>query len=275
MSKEVVIIGGGIIGLCSAYYLQKEGHKVTVIDKSDFSSGASYVNAGYITPSHIISLAAPGMINKGIKWMFDSESPFSVKPRLDYDFLKWTWLFKKASTNKKVESSIKTIKDINLLSRELYEDIKASNDFDFFYQHKGLLMCYQTDKAGQEEWKTGERAIQEGLKVENLTKEQALKIEPNAGLNIKGAVYYHSDSHMTPNEFMPQLKRYLEKKGVAILANEEVLDINVLNDKVTSLRTNKQELKADEIVVATGSWSQILVKKLNANIPIQAGKGYR
>ncbi|MCG8206738.1 NAD(P)/FAD-dependent oxidoreductase [Tenacibaculum finnmarkense] len=275
MSKEVVIIGGGIIGLCSAYYLQKEGHKVTVIDKSDFSSGASYVNAGYITPSHIISLAAPGMINKGIKWMFDSESPFSVKPRLDYDFLKWTWLFKKASTNKKVESSIKTIKDINLLSRELYEEIKASNDFDFFYQHKGLLMCYQTDKAGQEEWKTGERAIQEGLKVENLTKEQALKIEPNAGLNIKGAVYYHSDSHMTPNEFMPQLKRYLEKKGVAILANEEVLDINVLNDKVTSLRTNKQELKADEIVVATGSWSQILVKKLNANIPIQAGKGYR
>ncbi|MBE7653194.1 NAD(P)/FAD-dependent oxidoreductase [Tenacibaculum finnmarkense] len=275
MSKEVVIIGGGIIGLCSAYYLQKEGHKVTVIDKSDFSSGASYVNAGYITPSHIISLAAPGMINKGIKWMFDSESPFSVKPRLDYDFLKWTWLFKKASTNKKVESSIKTIKDINLLSRELYEDIKASNDFDFFYQHKGLLMCYQTDKAGQEEWKTGERAIQEGLKVENLTKEQALKIEPNAGLNIKGAVYYHSDSHMTPNEFMPQLKRYLEKKGVAILANEEVLDINVLNDKITSLRTNKQELKADEIVVATGSWSQILVKKLNANIPIQAGKGYR
>ncbi|MBE7693002.1 NAD(P)/FAD-dependent oxidoreductase [Tenacibaculum finnmarkense] len=275
MSKEVVIIGGGIIGLCSAYYLQKEGYKVTVIDKSDFSSGASYVNAGYITPSHIISLAAPGMINKGIKWMFDSESPFSVKPRLDYDFLKWTWLFKKASTNKKVESSIKTIKDINLLSRELYEEIKASNDFDFFYQHKGLLMCYQTDKAGQEEWKTGERAIQEGLKVENLTKEQALKIEPNAGLNIKGAVYYHSDSHMTPNEFMPQLKRYLEKKGVAILANEEVLDINVLNDKVTSLRTNKQELKADEIVVATGSWSQILVKKLNANIPIQAGKGYR
>jgi D-amino-acid dehydrogenase len=174
MSKEVLIIGGGIIGLCSAYYLQKEGRKVTVIDKSDFSSGASYVNAGYITPSHIISLAAPGMINKGIKWMFNSESPFYVKPRFDYDFLKWTWLFKKASTKQKVENSIKIIKDINLLSRELYEEIKTSNDFNFFYQHKGLLMCYQTDKAGEEEWKTGTRAIKEGLKVENLTKKQVL-----------------------------------------------------------------------------------------------------
>lgn len=275
MSKNVLIIGGGIIGLSSAYYLQKEGYKVTVIDKSDFTTGASYVNAGYITPSHIISLAAPGMINKGIKWMFNAESPFYVKPRLDADFLKWTWLFKKASTKQKVESSIKVIKDINLLSRDLYEDIKSSKDFDFFYQHKGLLMCYQTDKAGEGEWNVGQRAIKEGLKVENLTKEEALKLEPNAGLNIKGAVYYHSDAHMTPNEFMSQMKSYLEKNGVTILPNEEVLDINVVGDKVTSVKTDKQELFADEIIVATGSWTQKLVKKLNTNIPVQAGKGYR
>ncbi len=275
MSKEVLIIGGGIIGLCSAYYLQKSGHKVTVIDKSDFSSGASYVNAGYITPSHIISLAAPGMINKGIKWMFDSSSPFYVKPRLDYDFLKWTYLFKKASTHKKVQESIPIIKDINLFSRELYKDIKSSNDFDFFFRHKGLLMCYQTDKAGEEEWNIGKRAIKEGLKVENLTKEQVQKLEPNAGLKIKGAVYYHSDAHMTPNEFMPQLKAYLEKNGITILSNEEVLDINVIGEKVTSIKTNKQELIADEIIIATGSWSQKLVKKLKITIPIQAGKGYR
>ena len=83
MSKKVVIIGGGIMGVCSAYFLHKEGHEVTIIDKSNFSSGASYVNAGYITPSHIISLAAPGIITKGLKWMFNPASPFYVKPRLD------------------------------------------------------------------------------------------------------------------------------------------------------------------------------------------------
>jgi D-amino-acid dehydrogenase len=275
MAKSVIIIGGGIIGLCSAYYLQKEGHKVTVIDKSDYTSGASFVNAGYITPSHIISLAAPGMINKGIKWMFNSESPFYVKPRFDVDFLKWTWLFKKASTNKKVESSIKVIKDINLLSKELYEDIKSSNDFDFFYQQKGLLMCYQTEKAGEEEWNIGQRGIKEGLKVENLTKEQVQKLESNAGLNIKGAVYYHSDAHMTPNEFMSQMKAYLKKNGVSVLNNEEVLEITVSNDKVTGIKTDNLQIKSDEFVIATGSWTQQLVKKLNTKIPVQAGKGYR
>ncbi|KOY50988.1 NAD(P)/FAD-dependent oxidoreductase [Polaribacter dokdonensis] len=274
MSKSVIIVGGGIVGLCSAYYLQKEGHKVTVIDKSDFSSGASYVNAGYITPSHIISLAAPGMINKGVKWMFNSSSPFYVKPRLNYDFLKWSLNFKKSATVQKVQKSIPIIKDINILSRELYQDLKNSNEFDFFYQHKGLLMCYQTDEAGEEEWDTGKIAIKEGLKVEHLSREQVHKIEPNAGLNIKGAVYYQSDAHMTPNNFMQQLKTYLQKKGVSILGNEEVTDIVTANNKVTSIKTTNLDIKSDEFVFATGAWSQNFAKKLGIKIPIQAGKGY-
>ena len=141
MGKEVVVIGGGIIGLSSAYYLQKEGHQVTVVDKSDFTGGASYVNAGYIAPSHIISLAAPGIITKGIKWMFNSASPFYVKPRIDSEFLKWIWAFKKSANNKKVESSIKVIKNVNLLSRDLFEDLKASCELNFHYERKGLLMA--------------------------------------------------------------------------------------------------------------------------------------
>ena len=102
MSKHVVIIGGGIVGLCSAYFLHKEGCLVTVLDKSNFTKGASYVNAGYVTPSHIIPLSAPGMISKGIKWMFNSSSPFYVKPRLELDFLKWSLAFKKSATKKSV-----------------------------------------------------------------------------------------------------------------------------------------------------------------------------
>lgn len=275
MEKNVVIIGGGIIGLCTAYYLQKEGCKVTVIDKSDFSSGASYVNAGYITPSHFISLAAPGMINKGIKWMFDAASPFYVKPRLNADFLKWTWAFKKSSTAKKVEKSIPVIKDINLLSRDLFEEIKASNAFNFHYERKGLLMCYQTDKVGEEEWKIGQRGIKEGLGVKNLTPKEVANLEPNANLHIKGAVYYDSDAHMTPTDFMAEMITYLKEKGVDFFANEAVKDIEITNGSISKISTNKQELTADEVVLAAGSWSPLLTKKLGLKIPIQAGKGYR
>jgi D-amino-acid dehydrogenase len=275
MSKNIIIIGGGIIGLCSAYYLQKDGHQVTVIDKSDFTSGASFVNAGYITPSHFISLAAPGMITKGIKWMFNSESPFYVKPRLDLDFLKWTWAFKKSATAAKVEQSIKPIKDINLFSRDLYETMKTSTDFNFHYEQKGLLMCYKSDEVGEEEWEIGERGIKEGLKVENLSAEAVNKLEPKAGLNVKGAVYYHSDAHMTPNHFMPEMINFLKSEDVVFFSNEKVLDIEMSNQSISKVITDQQVFTGDEVVLAAGSWSPLMTKKLGLKIPIQAGKGYR
>lgn len=275
MSKKVVIIGGGIMGVCSAYFLNKEGHEVTIIDKSNFSSGASFVNAGYITPSHIISLAAPGIITKGLKWMFNPSSPFYVKPRLDKDFLQWAWAFKRSSTKQKVAQSIPVIKDINILSRELYIAMKSSGDLDFHYEHKGLLMAYKHDKAGEQEWEVGKKAIQLGLKVENLTAKEVEILEPKANLNIKGAVYFHSDAHMTPGGFMKNMLAYLKSQGVAILAEEEVKDIIISNNSIKKVITNKQEITADEFVMAAGSWSPLISKKLGIKMLLQPGKGYR
>ena len=210
MGKSVLIIGGGIVGLCAAYYLQKEGHEVTVIDKSDLSNGASFANAGYITPSHIIPLAAPGMIFKGIKWMFNSSSPFYMKPRFDIDFFKWAWYFHRASTQGNVAKAIPVIKDINVLSRDLFESIKASGDLgDFQLERKGLLMLYKTDVAAEEEMKVAEKAKQLGLEVEFLNKQQLNTIEPNVNIDAKGAIHYECDGHMTPNEFMPKIIAYL------------------------------------------------------------------
>jgi len=275
MSKEVVIIGGGIIGLCSAYYLQKEGCAVTIIDQSGMTKGASFVNAGYITPSHIIPLAAPGMITKGLKWMFDTASPFYVKPRLDKDFLQWAWAFKKSATASKVEKAIPIIKEINILGRALYEEIKQSGDFNFHYERKGLLMLYKTDKAGEEEWEVGQRAIKEGLNVNHITAEEVKKMEPNAAIDCKGAVYFDSDAHMTPNEFMTEMASYLKKKGVTFYTHEKVQDLVISKDAIKEVMTTKRKLKADEVLVAAGSWSSLLTRKLGVKILIQAGKGYR
>ncbi|MGJ5642580.1 NAD(P)/FAD-dependent oxidoreductase [Formosa sp. S-31] len=275
MLKNCIVIGGGIIGLSTAYYLLKEGHQVTVIDKSDISSGASFVNAGYITPSHFIPLAAPGMISKGLKWMFNSTSPFYVKPRLDKDFLQWTWAFNKSATAAKVEKAIPVIKDINLLGRDLYESIKSSSEFNFHYDHKGLLMFYKTEKAGEEEWEVGLRGIQEGLTVSHLTKQEVKQYEPNVDVNIAGAVYYESDAHMTPGEFMPAMLNYLKQNGVTFYTNETVQDIGLENKRISTVKTDKRELQADEVVLAAGSWSPLLTKKLGLKIPVQAGKGYR
>ena len=133
MNKKTIIIGGGIIGLCSAYYLQKEGHQVTLVDQSDLDSGASYINAGYLSPSHLIPLSAPGVMKKGIKWMLNPASPLYIKPRLDTDFLKWAWAFNKACNPSHVKKAIPVIKAIALLSQDLMEDIRKTENFKFHY----------------------------------------------------------------------------------------------------------------------------------------------
>ena len=225
MSKNVIIIGGGIIGLCSAYYLQKDGYQVTIIDQSNMDAGASYVNAGYLSPSHIVPLSAPGVMKKGLKWMFNPASPLYIKPRLDADFLKWTMAFNKSCTEKHVSKAIPAIKNITLLSQELYDAIKKDEGFTFHYEKKGLLMLCQTDKLLEEEIKTAHLAKREGLDAKEVSLDELKQLEPNVQLNVKGATFYDCDSHTTPHEFMEEMKTYLKAVGVQFHYNEKVEDL--------------------------------------------------
>jgi D-amino-acid dehydrogenase len=275
MSKKVIVIGGGIIGLCSAYYLQKEGHEVTIVDQSNLDGGASYVNAGYLSPSHIIPLSAPGVMKKGLKWMFNASSPLFIKPRLDLDFIKWTWAFNKSCTANHVAKSAPVIRDISVLSQELYKDIKTTENFTFHYEKKGLLMLCQTEKMLEEELKMANLAQSLGLEANEVTKEEIKQLEPNVEINAIGAAYFKCDHHTTPQEFMTEMKAYLKQTGVTFFINEEVKDIDVEDGKILAIQTDKQKLSADEFVLAAGTWSSILSKKLGLKILLQAGKGYR
>jgi D-amino-acid dehydrogenase len=275
MSKNVIVIGGGIIGLCSAYYLHKEGHQVTVIDQSNMDEGASYVNAGYLSPSHIIPLSAPGVMKKGLKWMLNPSSPLYIKPRLDVDFLKWAWAFNKSCNAKHVERSIPVIKDIAVLSQELYDAIKKDENFSFHYDKKGLLMLCQTEKTLESEVKIAKMANDVGLEAYEVTLQELKQLEPNVSINAIGAVYFKCDYHTTPDEFMKEMKNFLKNAGVQLLINEKVKDLEVQNNNITKISTDKQHYKADEYVLAAGSWSSLLSKKLGIKLLLQAGKGYR
>ncbi len=275
MSKEVIVIGGGIIGLCTAYYLHKEGHKVTIVDQSNMDAGASYVNAGYLAPSHIIPLSAPGVMKKGIKWMFNPSSPLFIKPRLQADFLKWVWAFNKSCNPRHVEKSIPVIRDIALLSQDLYDAIKASENFRFHYEKKGLLMLCQTEKGLDQEIEVAKQVKEQGLEVEVLGTKDLEILQPDVEINAIGATYYKCDSHTTPHEFMDDMKTYLQKADVTVLKNEEVEDVTVFGNKIQSIKTHKQILKADDFVLAAGSWTPLLCKKLGMKLLLQAGKGYR
>lgn len=271
--KKVCIIGGGIIGLCSAYYLAKEGYQVVVFDKSDMSDGCSYGNAGMIVPSHIIPLAQPGMIAQGVKWMFDSQSPFYVKPRLSLDLMKWGLQFYKHANLKHVEKAMPALCDLSLLSKELYQDL-AQQSNSFFYEEKGLLMLYKTEKTAEEIHHEGILAQKLGLEVDFLSKEEVSQLERGTKTEVLGAVHYKSDAHLYPQKFMMFLKDELKSLGVEIHQNTLVSDFVLKGNTVAGVITTKGTFSCEELVLATGSWSPSIAKKLNVSLSILPGKGY-
>ena len=274
MKKKIVIIGGGIIGLCTAYYLNEKGHNVTIVDKSDMSSGTSYVNAGYLSPSHLIPLASPDSLKNGLKWMFDSKSPLYIKPRFSLSLLNWMYAFAKSSSNSHVNKSIPLIKDITLLSQKLYDEIKQKSDFNFHYDKKGLLMLCKSQKYLDSESKLVDTAVSHGLNAKMVTKSDLKKIEPNIEIDSIGGSYFNCDFHTTPNEFMSEMKKYLKISGVKIIKNTKITDINIKNGIIKNINSFENKIYADEFILCAGSWSNLLSKKLNLNLLLQAGKGY-
>ncbi|WP_299684005.1 FAD-dependent oxidoreductase [uncultured Dokdonia sp.] len=273
--KHCIIIGGGIIGLSCAYFLHKSGHQVTVIDQSKMDGGASYVNAGYLAPSHMIPLAAPGVMKQGLKWMLDKKSPLYIKPRLNSELLKWTLAFNKSCNSKHVQRVVPVMREIAVMGRDLYDQIKQEEGFDFQLEKKGLFMLCQSEHMLEEESHLVDYALKEGLVARTVTPQEVQQMMPDAQLDIVGATYFECDHHTTPDEFMEDLKSYLIQSGVTIRKEEKVIDIGVQNGKISHVQTDKKQLKADEYVLAAGSWTSMLSRKLNLNLLLQAGKGYR
>ena len=273
--KKVAIIGGGVVGLCSAYYLTKEGYEVTIVDQSSMDHGASFVNAGYLTPSHFMPLAAPGVMKQGLKWMFNSASPLFIKPRLNRSFLEWAWAFNKSCSEENVSNSVRVIKEFNLWSAELFSEIKKEEGFTFQLENKGLLVLCKTEKMLTEELYLSQLAMKEGLEVRSLSASEIKKIEPEVNIDVLGAIHYHCDWHTTPHEFMQEMQTWLRLKGVTFLKNEKVLDLETSGGKVKKLITANGTVTADEFVLAAGTWSDLLSRKLGIRIPLEAGKGYR
>ncbi|WP_259069267.1 NAD(P)/FAD-dependent oxidoreductase [Mucilaginibacter sp. X4EP1] len=273
MSK-ILIIGGGIMGLSSAYYLNKAGHEVTILDKGDLSDNCSYGNAGMIVPSHFIPLATPGMISQGIRWMFSSKSPFYVKPSLNPNLISWGIKFIKNANAKHVEASAKPLMEISVLSKNLYKELAAEPGFDFGLTEKGILMFYKTEKAGEEEAHMAEKGRELGLDMEVLTVAQCKALQPQLELDVLGAVHYRCDAHLYPTHLMAALIKHLTTKGVNIVRNQEVTKIETSGNKINSVFTRDKEWTADSYIIASGSWSPAIAKLVNIKTPLMPGKGY-
>lgn len=260
--KHVAIIGGGVIGLCTAYYAAQRGHRVTVVDRgSEKDLSCSYGNAGMITPSHFVPLAAPGAIRLALKWMWNPESPFYMKPRLDARLAEWAWKFYRAASVEHVVNASPLLLDLNLQSRDLLVGL-AREWGDFEIREKGIVMVCNTEEGLEHEHATAKVGRELGLPVEILDAKQIASMEPSLRMTTTGGIYFPKDAYLAPWQFMSALKKRVQVQwGTSMRLRP-------------NSRRVESDINADEYVICGGAWSSQIARDLKLHLPMQAGKGY-
>jgi D-amino-acid dehydrogenase len=271
---KVTIIGGGVIGLCAAFYLQKEGYEVTVVDRNNITDGCSFGNMGYVSPSHFIPLATPDIISQGLKWMLSASSPFYIKPRLNMDLVKWGIQFWKKANTKNVAAAAPHLNNLLQLSRALTNDLKNELADAFDFTEKGVWMLYKSEKTGEHEKHLAEQANNYGLKTIICNAAQVQDYEKDVEVNVAGGVLYVDDAHLHPQKFMQSLYTQLQNAGVQFTLQTEVVSFEKNNGAVTKVITNKGDILCDALVIANGSWMGDISKLLDIQLLMQPGKGY-
>ncbi len=273
MPQEVLIVGGGVVGLATGHYLASAGHSVRIIERDDsLAQSCSEGNAGMVVPSHFIPLAAPGVISQGLKWMLNPKSPFFLRPRLSPTLARWIWLFTKHSTKKHVANTQELLRDLSLESRRLHVELSEKQDFPLI--QKGLLMLCQSEAGLEEEAEVAEHAHTLGLEAEVCDQTRIKELEPNAEITAKGGVWWPQDCHLSPGDFIQALRNSILKNGGEFISGE-VVKLEAANGKIKSITTRSGEnYSAETIVLAGGINTTELAKQIGLSLPMQGGKGY-
>ncbi len=269
--KNVVIIGGGVIGLSTAHYCAKRGHRVTLIDRNpEQRDGCSFGNAGMVVPSHFVPLAAPGAVSTALKWMFNPESPLYIKPRLDWELMSWGWKFMRAANAQHVERSAPLIRDLSFASRACFEELESLPNNDFGLVKKGLVMLCKTQHGLDDEAKYAAQANELGVPAEVLDAKALAKLDPTVTMDVAGGVYFPKDCHLSPNRFMAGLKRQCDAMRVNFVWATEVSGVTQHGSRVSEVSTSSGKFTADEIILCGGSWSPVVGGQLGLKLPMQA-----
>jgi len=272
--KEILIIGGGVIGVCIAYYLAAEQHDVILVEKNQICSGSSHGNAGLISCANPIPMAEPGVIKKGLRWMLDAEGPFYIKPRLDLDLLRWVLGFRTACKEKQMHRTIDVTLDMRKVSKQLAGELTGAEKQSLGWQNKGRLLVYQDTTSLAEGVETLEFLGQYGVSGQILDAEAVREMDRNLKASVVGGIYYPDYEHVLPESYVKGMARVAENRGARLKTETEVIGFETAGSRIARVVTTRGDFSPDQVVLAAGAWSPLIARDLGLRIPIQPAKGY-
>lgn len=273
--SDILIIGGGPVGLSCAYYLLKSGRSVTLLDAKEIGKGSGAGNAGQIVPSHIIPLAAPGVVTSALKWMLDPAlSPFGMKFRLDPAYLMWLIRFAAACSDANVQRSLPAMRNLAQLSVTNLLKMLDEEKIECRYQQTGIITLFKDEKAFEAGKHEAEFLAKNGVPTEILDKAALHAREPIALDDVIGGIHFTGDSFMNPAIFLAELAKRVRAMGAEVHENTPVTGFESAGGKISRVRAASGEFEAEHVVLAAGAWSSIVARDLRLNLPLQPARGY-
>lgn len=273
-STDVLIVGGGVIGLACAHYLLQSGRGVTVLDRGCIGGGSSHGNCGTLTPSHAPPLAAPGTLGKALRWMLRPDAPLYVAPRFDPALWRWLWRFARRCNQRDWLSAARAKAALLHASRTLIETLVRDQRLDCEFAADGLLYAFREARAFEGTIAERDALAELGIASEVWDAATLREREPALREDLVGGVWLPGDASLRPDRYVAELARIVRAAGGTIVEDCAVKGFHRDGARITAVTTTQGEFDAREILLATGAWSPLIAKPLGIALPIQPGKGY-
>lgn len=271
---DVVVIGGGVIGLCTTYELLRRGRSVTLIERATLGAGSSSGNAGLIVPSHIVPLAAPGVVRQALGWMLKADSPFAIRPPFDPGLIAWLVRFAANCREQPMQHALPVLRDLGLCSARLLDQLIAEERLDCHYQASGVLSLCLTPAALAAARHEAKLLHEHGMTVALLDREALQAQEPSVRGEVVGAALFHADAYLNPACLVQELGRRVRELGATIYEQTEVTGFAQAGSAIAAVHTTRGSLQPEQVVLAAGVWSRPIARDLNLALPVQPAKGY-
>ena len=270
----MIVAGGGVIGVCCAYFLSRAGAAVTLVDRDEIGKGASYGNAGTVAAGHP-PLNKPSRVRQSLRLLLEPKSPLYIPVRWDPALARWLWTFRKYSTPSRLKVSMGVLAPLGHVTLALFDSIVEGEGLDCGYDRQGYYEVCRTEKGLGGARKDVAMMRHHGYSARTLGGAELREIEPVLRDGVVGGVHFPDAATCDPYRFVMELADRTARNGATVIEGRGVTEVLSSGSGVKGVRLADDEvLEAESVVLATGAYSQSLTAKFGLRLPLQAGKGY-
>ena len=271
---EILVLGGGVIGLACAHYLLSEGKSVRILEQGRVGGAASYGNCGTLTPSHAPPLAAPGMLGQALRWMLKPSAPLYIKPRWDPALMRWLMAVARRCNAQDWRASGLAKGALLNLSRALTEDLVYGHGMDCGFEANGFHYVFRSARALERHQRDLPLLAEVGIRASVLDGPALAADEPALRPGMAGAIHFPGDAQVRPDRYTTELARLVREAGGVIEEGVSITGFESGRRGIAAVQTNEGRRTGDRVLMALGAWSPRFARNLGLTIPIQPGKGY-